>query len=93
LNTIIPVTDSVSGNTFDVSVNLTWASTSAISNQISTFHSHTPGFTTSGHFNATFREATASGTVSDGTTNFTPSQSVDAQILLAREADVTITSQ
>ena len=44
-----------------------------------------------GHFNADFRDANASGTVSDGMTNFTPSQSVFAQIFSAKEVDVTIT--
>src|SRR5258708_5674152 len=44
-----------------------------------------------GHFNADFRDANASGTVSDGTTNFTPSPSVFAQTMSAKEVDVTIT--
>src|SRR5438876_3618794 len=91
LNTTISVTDFVSGNTFDVSVNLTWTSTSAIAHEISSFHFHTKGFTENGHFNADFRDANASGTVSDGMTNFTPSQSVFAQIFSAKEVDVTIT--
>ncbi len=91
LNTTISVTDFVSGNTFDVSVNLTWTSTSAIAHEISSFHFHTKGFTENAHFNADFRDANASGTVSAGTTNFTPSQSVFAQIFSAKEVDVMIT--
>lgn len=91
LNTTISVTDFVSGNTFDVSVNLTWTSTSAIAHEISSFHFHTKGFTENFHVNADFRDANASGTVTDGTTNFTPSQSIFAQIMAAKSVDVTIT--
>ncbi len=91
LNTTISVTDIVSGNTFPVSVNLTWTSTSAIAHEDQTFHFHTKGFTENGHFNADFRDANASGTVSDGTTNFTPSPSVFAQIMSAKQVVITIT--
>ncbi len=91
LNTTISVFDKVSGKTFNVSVSVAWTSTSAIVHEISTFHFHTKGFTENGHFNADFRDANASGTVSDGTTNFTPSPSVFAQTMSAKEVDVTIT--
>jgi len=91
LNTTISVFDKVSGKTFNVSVSVAWTSTSAIVHEISTFHFHTKGFTENGHFNADFRDANASGTVSDGTTNFTPSPSVFAQTMSAKEVDVAIT--
>ena len=91
LNTTISVFDSVSGNTFNVSVSVAWTSTSAIAHENSTFHFHTKGFTENSHFNANFRDANASGTVSDGTTNFTPSPSVFAQTMSAKEVDVAIT--
>jgi hypothetical protein len=91
LNTIIDVFDNVSNTTFPVSVNLTWTSTSAIGHENSTFHYHTQGLTENSHVNADFRDATASGTVSDGTTNFTPSPPFLAQIMSAKHFDVTIT--
>ena len=91
LNTTISVTDFVSNKTFNVSVNQTWTSTSAIRHEISTFHFHTKGFTESAHFDAELRDANASGTVSDGTTNFTPSPSVFAQTMSAKSVDVIIT--
>ena len=91
LNTTISVFDFVSGNTFDVSVSVSWTSTSAIGHENSTFHFHTKAFTENAHFNADFRDANASGTVSDGTTNFTPSPSVFAQTMSAKQVDVTIT--
>ncbi len=91
LTATILVTDTVSGNTYPVSVDMTWTSTSAIGHQKSTFHLHTKGFTENNHFDADFRDALASGTVSDGTTNFTPSLSVFAQTMSAKSVDVTIT--
>ncbi len=91
LNTTISVTDFVSGSTFNVSVSMAWTSTSAIGHEIQTFHLHTKAFTENAHLNADFRDANASGTVSDGTTNFTPSPSVFAQTMSAKEVDVFIT--
>ena len=91
LSATISVFDSVSGNTFNVSVSVAWTSTSAIAHEIQTFHFHTKAFTENAHFNADFRDANASGTISDGTTNFTPSPSVFAQTMSAKEVDVTIT--
>ncbi len=91
LDTTISVTDFLSGSTFDVSVNLTWMSTSAIAHESQTFHFHSKAFTENAHINADFRDAVASGTVSDGTTNFTPSPSVFAQTMSAKIVDVTIT--
>ncbi len=83
LNTTISVFDKVSGKTFNVSVSVAWTSTSAIVHEISTFHFHT--------INADFRDANASGTVSVGATNYTPSPSVFAQTMSAKEVDVAIT--
>jgi hypothetical protein len=90
LSATISVFDFVSGNTFNVSVNMAWTSTSTIMNEVQTFHIHTKGFTENFHLNATFRDASASGTVSNGTTNFTPSPSVFAQIASVKVGDVTI---
>jgi hypothetical protein len=91
LSATISVFDFVSGTTFNVSVSVAWTSTSAIAHEISTFHFHTKAFTENSHFNADFRDANASGTVSDGTTNYTPSPSVFAQTMSAKEVDVAIT--
>jgi hypothetical protein len=91
LNTTIYVFDNVSGNTFPVSVNLAWTSNSAIGHENQTFYYHTRGFTENSHVNADFRDANVSGTVTDGTTNFTPSPPFLAQIMSAKNFDVTIT--
>ena len=92
LSAIVPITDTVSGNTFSVSVNMTWTSTSAIQHQDITQHYRTQGFTINSHSNADIRDAIASGTVSDGTTNFTPAGTLwFAQIVSAKSVQVTIT--
>ena len=90
LSATIPVFDSVSGNMFNVSVSVTWTSTSAITHVDQTLHVHSKAFTENAHENADLRDANASGTVSNGTTNFTPSPSIFAQILSAKEVDVSI---
>ncbi len=92
LSATIPVTDTVSGHTFSVSVNMAWTSTSAIQHQNITQHYRTQGFTINSHSNADIRDAIASGTVLVGTTNYTPSGTLwFAQIVSAKSVDVTIT--
>ncbi len=91
LNATISVFDFLSGNTFNVSVSTTWTATGPLSHEIQSFHFHTKGFIDNFHLNAAFRDAGASGTVSDGTTNFTPSPSLFAQIASVKFGEVTIT--
>ena len=90
LSATISVFDDVSGNTFNVSVSTTWMATGPLSHEIGSFHFHTKNFIENFHFNDAFRDASASGTVSDGTTNFTPSPSVFAQTASFKSGDVTI---
>ncbi len=88
---IVLLTDSVSGNSFEVAVNMAWAASSPLIHQHNTTVSHTMGFTSIFHSNASLRDANASGAVFDGTTNLTPSPSVFAQILRVNSAQITIT--
>jgi len=90
LSATIPVTDELTGNTFNVSVSVNWTATGPIQSEVSTFHFHTKGFTENDQFNAKFRDAQASGTISDGTTNFSPSPSDFAQIGRFNQGDVLI---
>ena len=90
LSATISVFDEVSGTTFNVSVSTTWMATGPLSHEIGSFHFHTKNFIENFHFNDAFRDASASGTVSDGTTNFTPSPSVFAQTASFKSGDVTI---
>jgi len=91
LSATISVFDFVSGNTFNVSVSMTWTATGPLSSESGSSHFRTKNFIENFHFNNTFRDASASGTVSDGTTNFTPSPSVFAQTASFKSGDVTIT--
>ena len=91
LSATISVFDTVSNSMFNVSVSMAWTSTSAITHENQTLHRHSKAFTENAHANADFRDANASGTVSDGTTNFTPSPSVFAQTMSAKVVIVDIT--
>lgn len=90
LSATVPVTTMEGGTPFDISVSMTWTATGALVSEHGTSHVHTQGLTENFHFDGTFRDASASSTVSDGTTNFTPSPSVFAQIDSAKSVDVTI---
>ena len=80
LNATIRVFDFINGNEFDVSVDLVWAGIGALSR--GTFHSHnkSPGCAINERFNGSSRFAQATGSVSDGVTNFTPDSSVDGHL-------------
>jgi hypothetical protein len=58
-----------SGNSLDVSVNLTWTATSQPEVSTNRFYIRTPGSITHEQNKGTFREASAEGTVSSGGTN------------------------
>jgi hypothetical protein len=90
LSATISVIEFVSGNTFPVSVSVTWTATGPFSRIVGTEHLQFGNLIETFHRNDTFRDASASGTVSDGTTNFTPSPSVFAQIASFRSSDVVI---
>jgi hypothetical protein len=72
LNATIEVVDQANGSSFPLSVNLTWAADGDTSRVKDHFHMKSPVFTVNAKFSAVSREATASGTISDGATNFTP---------------------
>ena len=72
LTATIEVSDSVSGASFPVHVSVRWTGFGDTFRDAYTTHEEEPGFKVNSYFDGTFRQATASGTVSDGTTNFTP---------------------
>ena len=90
LNTTIPVFDFVSFTSFDVTINLAWTATGPLTRDNGHFHSQGPGFIVNGNFNGLVRPAEASGSVSDGSTNFTPNPSNFAQIASVRSGTVFI---
>jgi hypothetical protein len=86
------VDDGTSGTSFPIIVDLTWTATGDPAHENVNPTVVIPGGTVQHvSFNGTFREASASGTVSDGTTNYTPGPSSTAQIETDRNTQVTVT--
>jgi hypothetical protein len=76
----IPVYDYYNDVSFDLAVNLAWTATgpASTSSNHSTFRG--PGYKNVSTFRGTFRPAEATGSISDGTTNFAPNASYWAEI-------------
>lgn len=88
LETTVNVYDYVSGSSFDVFVDFTWTGT-GIRNRYtenSQWHDHMCREIL--HWHGVSRTARASGTVTDGETNFTPAPSVEATLYLDKYVDI-----
>jgi hypothetical protein len=86
LNTTVTVTDFASDSpaTFDVFIDLTWTGIGSLSRQSNNSHFITPlGCIINNRFHGISRTAEATGSVSDGTMNYTPQPSTEAFILSA----------
>jgi hypothetical protein len=90
LNVTIEVTDFVSGNTFPVDVSVNWTGSGDIVRDKHHDHLKEPGFKLNAHFTGASRNAAASGTVSAGTTNFTPQPAVTAEMGSTKRGEVMI---
>jgi hypothetical protein len=90
LVTTVPVFDEISGATFDISVNLSWKATGPLSRQQTTTHFHAPGCISNSHMQSRSRPAEASGTISDGVTNFSPETSLSASLDSVKSGTVVI---
>jgi len=90
LNATIEVSDFVSGTSFPVDVSVGWTGVGATTTQKDHFQIKGPGFKVNSRFMGTFRDATASGTVSDGTTNFTPEPAFFADMGSVKQGEVDI---
>jgi hypothetical protein len=84
----VPMFDYVSNTAFDLTVDLTWTGTSPLGHQSTQYKVNFEGCHTNLKNNSAFRYAEASGTVSDGTTNFTPSPSEQGSIFLAKGGEI-----
>jgi hypothetical protein len=91
LDTTVTVTDFVSGTTFPVDMALGWTGTGAPFRVKQHSQTKTPGFKLNSRFDGTSRNAAASGTVSDGTTNLTPEPAGFADMSSAKSGEVSIT--
>lgn len=90
LNATIEVFDEASGTSFPVDVSVGWTGVGATTTQKDHFQIHGPGFKVNSRSMGTFRDATASGTVSDGTTNFTPGSALFADMGSVKQGEVDI---
>jgi hypothetical protein len=92
LNTTVTVTDFASDPpaSFDVFIDLTWTGVGALSRQSNNSHFKSPGCIIHNRFHGTSRTAEASGSVSDGTMNYTPGPSVEAFIMSANSGTLII---
>jgi hypothetical protein len=88
----VPVSDDQHGTTIYLDVTVDWTGAGDITRQRVKDHTVTPEFTVNFRIKGSFRDATATATVSDGTTNFTPPGStvVAAGLQIVEQASVTI---
>jgi hypothetical protein len=80
LDTTITVTNIDTGDAFDVDVNVAWVGTSDITRDHSNTNDLYPGCHVLNRWKGSGRDAEASGSVSDGVTNFAPSTSEFGEI-------------
>jgi len=80
LNAVVTVCERPSGACFDVTVNLTWAGTGDAHNNSGVSNQRIDRCRIHSTFSGSFRDATATGTVSDGSTDFVSGPSDFAQL-------------
>jgi hypothetical protein len=82
--------DFVSNTTLTATINLTWEGFGATTPSVDSSHFHGFGFLINSHFNGNSRAAEASGTLSDGTTNFAAAPTLSAELDDAKSGTVQI---
>jgi hypothetical protein len=80
LHTTLSMTDIDTGGLFDVTVNVDWVGTGDITRNHSNTNEVYPGCHVLNRWKGSGRDADASGSVSDGVTEFTPGASTSAEI-------------
>ena len=91
LNTTVEGVESVSGASINIDIHVTWTGEGAIFRQKDRFQtSERPGNKLMVFFDRVGRSATASGTVTFGTTNFTPEPALFANISSVKEGELEI---
>jgi hypothetical protein len=86
----VEVFDFVSGASFPVNVNVSWTGAGETFSVKQRSQETFPGFKVLKRFDGTGRAAAASGTVSDGTTNFTPEPALAAGLGSIRQGELDI---
>jgi hypothetical protein len=93
LTATIEVFDFVSGTSFPVNVSVSWTGVGETFSVKQRSHQTFPGFKINKRFDGTGRHGVASGTVSDGTTNFTPQPALVAELGSIRRGELDIIHQ
>jgi hypothetical protein len=89
LNTTVTV-QTLTGNTFDVSIDLTWTGIAPVTREHINFQLGDKTCRTHSRGRATMRAAETIGSVSDGTMNFTPQPSLGANLISSNSAEMSI---
>ncbi len=88
----VPVTDDYTGNPAGtITVDVTWQGYGPTARQIDSSHFRTAGMIFNSHFSGDNKSATASGTVSDGTTNYAAVPTMFNDIQSVRSGTISIT--
>lgn len=87
-NATVNVFDYVSSTSFDVYIDLNWTGTGSVIRQSSHSHYNAPGCKFNTRFTGSYRPAVATGSVTDGVTNFTPEPSLGYDIYSAKNGEV-----
>lgn len=90
LTTTLPMQDALTGNTFEVVIDLAWRGIAPVTREHSNFRFGDKLCKIHNRFKGTFRASEASGSVSDGTTNLTPEPSVGALMISSNSKDMAI---
>jgi len=90
LNTTITMFDMLTGNTFDLSVDLSFLGVGPSSQQHSNIRFGDKVCRVISRFKGTFLVAEVAGTVSDGVTNFTPQSSFAGELISSKSRDMSI---
>ena len=88
LNTTVTMFDTLTGNTFDLSVDLSWVGVGPSSRQHSSFRFGDKDCRVISRFKGTILVADVSGTVTDGVTNFTPQSSFYGELISSQNRDM-----
>ena len=87
----VATVNEVTGTPFNIDVTMTWAGTGSTTRQATPSHFSAPGLLVNGIVVGFTRAAVATGTITDGTTNFTPTPSSSAMVSNVTSGEITVT--
>jgi hypothetical protein len=90
-NATVEVLDFISNTSFPLHISVNWTGIGATTREKIHSQTSSPGIRSIFRFDGMVRQATASGTVSDGTTNFTPQPATFANLFSTSQGSVMIT--